>query len=95
MSNHKYEQIPLNEEMQGANSHQRSALEASFDINEDEDAQEAQPMLQQQAQQHMAPPPQSTDGVFSNMSAKPESESTKNEEALPVLLLGYINLKIK
>ncbi|KAI8883950.1 hypothetical protein K501DRAFT_183277 [Backusella circina FSU 941] len=39
-------------------------------------------MIQQQ-QHSIIPQPQSTDGVFSNMSAKPESESTKNEEALP------------
>lgn len=77
-------------------SHQRSDLEDTFDINEeDEDNQLLEteyhqllpaPMPAPSGTTHQSNGPiqqQSNDGVFSNMAAKPESDS-KMEEVPPV-----------
>ncbi|CAO0789939.1 unnamed protein product [Mucor circinelloides] len=109
-SNHKYEQVSLenhdeeNHYVQGSDSanrpstisHQRSDLEDTFDINEeDEDSRLLEteyhqllpatiPTTSSGTTHHSNGPiqQQSNDGVFSNMAAKPESDS-KMEEVPP------------
>lgn len=67
--------------------HERSDLEETFDLDNDNDHEQVQllppsPVDRSNIQpQHIQP--HSTDGVFSNMSAKPESD-TKKEDVPPV-----------
>lgn len=83
--------------------HQRTDLEDTFDISEEEEEQEqhnndseshqllptstrtttSTPLLNHPT----VPIPHSNDGVFSNMAAKPESDSAKLEEVPPVSVL--------
>ena len=59
-------------------------LQETFNLHEeDEQTTETHQLLPTRAPHHIFPTTQSTDGVFANMSAKPES-GTKLEEVPPV-----------
>jgi hypothetical protein len=77
--------------------HQRSDLEETFDIQDEEDDNyeshqllpPSPPVLNSSSsstslQQHQGHSTATNDGVFSNMSAKPDSESNKTDEVPPV-----------
>ncbi|KAI9336581.1 hypothetical protein BD770DRAFT_448695 [Pilaira anomala] len=96
MSNHRYEQIPLDNQTEVHNTrppaqqHQRSDLEDTFDLNEEEEDHrtplESHRLINTNTDRsayHVVSIPSSNDGVFSNMSAKPESDSTKPDEIPP------------
>ncbi|KAG2232555.1 hypothetical protein INT48_000935, partial [Thamnidium elegans] len=98
-SNHRYEQIPLDNQtnvntrppQQQQQQQQRSDLEDTFDLNEEEEEVRTQteshrllPSSTDDSPYHIVSIPSSNDGVFSNMSAKPESDSTKPDEIPPV-----------
>lgn len=87
--------------------HQRTDLEDTFDINEEDEEQE---QLNNDTESHQllpnttartstssprhqtTPIPHSNDGVFSNMAAKPESDSLKLEEVPPASSFDVIEL---
>ncbi|KAI9266418.1 hypothetical protein EDC94DRAFT_603665 [Helicostylum pulchrum] len=98
-NNHRYEQIPLDNQTnvstrlpQQQQQQQRSDLEDTFDLNEEEEEEEVRtqtesnrllPSSTDHTPYHIVSIPSSNDGVFSNMSAKPESDSTKPDEIPP------------
>lgn len=67
--------------------HQRSDLEDTFDLDQEEleHSTESHQLLSRTSTPHQAIPiPHSNDGVFSNMAAKPESDSFKLDQVPPV-----------